>query len=101
MNMNAEQAIQILKPMQSMMRDQNGCPISDAYFALEKAIEALEKKVDAVERKKGRWIPIIKGERGYSASDFRCSVCGDPCKCYHLTNFCPNCGAEMRKGEEG
>ena len=48
MNMNAEQAIQILKPMQSMMRDQHGCPISDAYFALEKAIEALEQKADAV-----------------------------------------------------
>ena len=52
--------------------------------------------VDAVERKRGRWIPIAKGERGYSAGDFRCSVCGDPCKCYHLTNYCPNCGARMR-----
>lgn len=49
MNMSTEQAIQILKPMQSMMRDQHGCPISDAYFALEKAIEELEKKADAVE----------------------------------------------------
>lgn len=48
MNMNAEQAIQILKPLQMMMRDRNGCPISDAYFALEKAIEALEQKADAV-----------------------------------------------------
>ena len=48
MNMSAEQAIQILKPMQSMMRDQHGCPISDAYFALEKAIEALEQKTEAV-----------------------------------------------------
>ena len=57
--------------------------------------------VDAVERKRGRWIPIVKGERGYSAGDFRCSVCGEPCKCYHLTHFCSNCGAEMRKGEEG
>lgn len=56
--------------------------------------------VDAVERKRGRWIPIVKGERGYSAGDFRCSVCGDPCKCYHLTNFCPNCGAEMRGESE-
>ena len=55
------------------------------------------KEVEFVKRKNGRWIPIIKGERGYSAGDFRCSVCGDPCKCYHLTNFCPNCGADMRK----
>ena len=56
MNMSTEQAIQMLKPMQMMMRDQHGCPISDAYFALGKAIEALEQKADAVERKKGKWI---------------------------------------------
>ena len=48
MNMSTEQAVQILKPMQMMMRDQHGCPISEAYFALEKAIEALEQKTDAV-----------------------------------------------------
>lgn len=41
MNMNNEQAIQILEPFQKMMLDQNGCPISAAYFALGKAIEAL------------------------------------------------------------
>lgn len=50
MNMNAEQAIQILKPMQSMMRDQHGCPISDAYFALGKALEALGKEP--------KWTPV-------------------------------------------
>ena len=44
MNMSAEQAIQILKPMQMMMRDQHGCPISDAYFALGKALEALSSR---------------------------------------------------------
>lgn len=50
MNMSAEQAIQILKPMQMMMRDQHGCPISDAYFALGKALEALGKEP--------KWIPV-------------------------------------------
>ena len=53
-----------------------------------------------VEQKKGKWIPIIKGEHGYSAGDFECSICAQPNHCYHLTNFCPNCGADMReKGE--
>ena len=42
-----------------------------------------------------RWIPIKRGERGYSAGDFRCSRCGQPNKCWTLTNFCPNCGANM------
>lgn len=41
MNMSNEQAAQILIPMRNMMCDQNGCPISDAVFALDKAIEAL------------------------------------------------------------
>ncbi len=45
MHMSNEQAIQILKPMMAMMRDQHGCPISDAYFAIEKAIEALKTEV--------------------------------------------------------
>ena len=50
MNMSAEQAIQILKPMQMMMRDQHGCPIRDAYFALGKALEALSKEL--------KWTPV-------------------------------------------
>ena len=41
MNMSNEQAVQILIPMRDMMYDQNGYPISDAVFALDKAIGAL------------------------------------------------------------
>lgn len=47
--MDASQAVQILKPLRTMMLDRYGCPISDVYFALGKAIEALEQPtVDAV-----------------------------------------------------
>ena len=52
------------------------------------------------ERKKGKWIQIIKGEHGYSAGDFRCSVCEQPNPCHHLTKFCPNCGARMEGIDE-
>ena len=48
------------------------------------------------EPKRGEWIPIRKGERGYSAGDFRCSVCHQPNKCYIVTNYCSHCGALMR-----
>ena len=51
---------------------------------------------DVRENVKGEWIPIEKGEKGYSAGDFRCSVCGQPNKCYSLTPYCCNCGADMR-----
>jgi len=49
-----------------------------------------------IEPKHGEWIPIRKGERGYSAGDFRCSVCHQPNKCYIVTNYCSHCGALMR-----
>ena len=48
-NMSNEQAILILKPFMEAMRDQYGCPISDAYFALEKAINSLREP---------QWIPF-------------------------------------------
>lgn len=41
------------------------------------------------------WVPIKRGERGYSAGDFRCSKCGQPNHSWTLTRFCPSCGAEM------
>ena len=44
MNMSIEQAIEILVPMRDMMLDQNGCPISDAYFALDKVIKYAERR---------------------------------------------------------
>lgn len=48
-----------------------------------------------------RWVPIRRGERGYSAGDFRCTGCGKANPCYSLTLFCPNCGREMENGHRG
>ena len=55
---------------------------------------------DVVEVKHGRWIPIKRGEVGYSAGDFKCTECGKPNKCYSMTPYCPNCGAKMNEVEE-
>ena len=60
MNMSDEQAVQILKPLRDMMIDQNGCPISDAVFALDKAIVALSKKMPTVERREDEWCTDCK-----------------------------------------
>lgn len=54
-------------------------------------------QMPTIEPKKGKWIPITKGERGYSAGDFRCSVCHQPNKCYIVTNYCSHCGALMKE----
>lgn len=50
------------------------------------------------ERKKGRWIPQDLNKHFGMASTAvyyypKCSVCGRSADC---TNFCPNCGADMR-----
>lgn len=45
---------------------------------------------DVEERKRGRWVG--------SAQDFSCSACGVYQNLYTgRTNFCPNCGADMRE----
>ena len=97
MNMSNEQAVQILIPMRNMMCDQHGCPISDAVFALDKAIEAL-----SIGRRQGEWIvrkyDWIDGSLGTRYFRIRCSVCNYSTYDDETTNFCPNCGSQMLKG---
>ena len=77
------------------------CGIPDVDEGIHTAISELRlmPTENVRENVKGEWIPIKKGEKGYSAGDFRCSVCGQPNKCYSQTPYCCNCGADMR-GEE-
>jgi len=44
------------------------------------------------ERKTGRW-------KGEGMGDYRCSWCGEVSS--QQTNFCPNCGADMRGKSDG
>ena len=62
----------------------DGCNIFRAYC--EGAARA--KKT---ERKTGGWI------RRYCFQEWKCSECG--CEIDGKTNYCPNCGAYMRKGD--
>ena len=86
MNMNNEQAIQILIPMRNMMYDQNGCPISDAAFALDKAIEVL-----STDRPQGYWIKT-------DVATYRCSKCGkiQIADDVNELNFCCCCGSRNK-----
>jgi len=93
MNMSNEQAVQILIPMRNMMCDQNGCPISDAVFALDKAIEAL-----SADRPQGEWVSegrVYPPTNAYHSA--YCSHCGEWSE--YLTDYCGNCGADMRERE--
>lgn len=92
MNMSNEQAVQILIPMRNMMCDQHGCPISDAVFALDKAIEAL-----SADRSQGEW-------KHLSGDEWLCSECGyviwtegsweHPLE--RGKDYCEHCGARMK-----
>lgn len=96
MNMSNEQAVQILIPMRNMMCDQNGCPISDAVFALDKAIESLS--VDVVPIRHGHWIydgfDIICSECGTAFNDEVCYMMRSDVS-YHEPKHCLWCGARM------
>lgn len=69
---------------------------NDFIEAVNMAIDALENLPSAEPRKKGKWIDKsddIDGAWNY------CSVCME--QAIDLYDFCPNCGADMREGEEG
>lgn len=56
--------------------------------------------MDAREAKRGRWVKV--GQSFLNPNNFRnysCSECGYDIEKVKL-NYCPNCGADMRKGEE-
>ena len=47
------------------------------------------------DRPHGEW--ILDAVAPHSISWFRCSYCGYKYEAYKQSNFCPNCGSDMRK----
>ena len=64
------------------------CAMKEAEMAIDNAPTA--------EPKTGEWIDTGDMQE-YWSEEFKCSICGAK---DHWHNFCPNCGAYMRKGEE-
>ena len=59
------------------------------------------KKEAGAERKRGKWIPVTNGRGGHE-----CNLCHDYAPSWQtgeerLTNFCPECGADMRGEQDG
>lgn len=73
----------------------------DYHPHIDFLVDALKCDVPSIEPKHGEWIHDIA-----EVSEFRemllpnckCSVCGCGVQCE--ANFCPNCGADMRKRED-
>ena len=65
-------------------------------FAVKGHYYTIRKGVEYVVREKGEWV--------YDHwCEFKCSKCGAPSKTEPRgeENFCPNCGADMRRRENG
>ena len=61
--------------------------------------DALDMAIEALEREHGKWVE--DKEQNHVELTFHCSKCG--CKAWGIeetTNFCPNCGADMREVKE-
>lgn len=70
----------------------------DAERRLERneiTIGEFERLVDieVIEPKRGEWISLHNGK-------WKCLECGIEVLIYAKGNFCPNCGADMRKGAD-
>ena len=100
--MNNQQAINLLKGLEKSLDDY--CELNnEGKTAFGMAITALELFVNSEqlppvqpERKTGHWIPVTNGRGGH-----RCDRCGSYAPSYKsgaewLSNFCPECNADMR-----
>jgi len=88
----------IPKPHDRLMFWETARRIIDSPRSKSQMLAVLDSvpPVEALERKHGIWMPIERGDKGYSAGDFICSCCGKPNKCYSVTDYCCSCGAEMK-----
>jgi len=69
-------------------------------LGIERALELIDA-APTVEQPKGKWINIETSVNGYDGQA-ECNLCG--CIVHNnfskAVNFCPNCGAKMKGGEE-
>ena len=80
--------------------DENG-NIADDDIKLDQITDLVYGIQGVEERKQGKWIRnIIRNiHDGCMGWEVKCSICGKSNKSKEKTNFCPNCGAEMRLNE--
>lgn len=113
MMISREKAIRILDPatsVEALAEIEYYAGFSDSMAVIKAMHDARRMGAEALrnERPKGRWVGIQSekfigydewGEPMYRlCSYYTCRKCGR--KTVVKTNFCPNCGADMRDGEE-
>ena len=89
--------VEVIKNVQEHMREANAKPVSvDAREIFTLFIEMVNAQppVEAVPVVHGEWVSEYINRYGHPCHC--CSVCGFKAS-YQDKNFCPNCGADMRK----
>lgn len=88
-NLTTKDAITVLQNLQDWLyfSSMNG-GTSIQRKAIDMAVRALEQP----EQRKGKWIHV-------SEETWKCDQCEEISCC--SPNFCPDCGADMRGGEDG
>lgn len=62
--------------------------------------EALDMAISALSENKGDWVEVTTFQDEYVREyHYECSICHSRHGVAVSSNFCPNCGADMRKGE--
>ena len=84
--------------MDDLIRRQQAIDIASGYCHPANIAEEL-RKLPPAQSKVGKWIPVTNGRGGHE-----CDKCHNYAPAWQtgeerLTNFCPNCGADMR-GEQ-
>ena len=75
----------------------------DEYLSVFKkydkgTIKGFVDHAPTIEPKRGEWIENIKNVSDLIWHEYECDQCGELALMRH--NFCPNCGADMRKESE-
>ena len=87
----------------STIRVERGQPYTVQYVELTQ--DTIERLADAIVRrlnKSGEWVEVPDE---IFASTYHCSECGESPLClydtdYVFSNYCPNCGARMRRQKD-
>ena len=63
------------------------------------SVRATINHMPTIERKKGKWIDETFEPWGLVYHPYKCNQCGEHSEA--ASNYCPNCGSEMRGYDEG
>lgn len=65
---------------------------------VKEAVERFKEEYEIADRPQGEWWEERQSEDWISIRRWYCSECGE-WQTYGMTNYCPNCGADMRERE--